>query len=85
MRMKVAGVFVLFCLISVSFGQTGSDGGWTRFTSQAGKFSVLLPAQPHEDSATEKGVLLHTFTVLDRPRMFMMLYSDYPAVQPESA
>jgi len=73
---------LLLLLLVLAFGigalaQTSTDS-WNKFTSDAGKFSVLFPGQPEENSATEKGVLLHTFRVLARPRIYMVLYSDYP-------
>jgi hypothetical protein len=69
-------------LLSIIFAvaaqaQTSTDG-WNKFTSDAGKFSALFPGQPEEGAPAEKGIVLHTFRVVARPRIYMVLYSDYP-------
>jgi hypothetical protein len=76
--MKVAGLWFVLLLAAASVAQTSSDGGWTRFSSEGGKFSALFPGAPEQNSTTEKGVVLHTVTLVDRPRVYMVLYSDYP-------
>jgi hypothetical protein len=70
-------ICVMLVLGIAAVAQTSSDG-WSKYSSDAGKFSVLVPAAPEESSATENGVQLHTFKILQRPRMYMVLYSDYP-------
>jgi hypothetical protein len=77
MRRKPFAVCVLLVLGIAAWAQNGGDG-WSRYSNEGGKFSVLVPAQLEEGSKTEKGVLLHTFQVVQAPRMYMVLYSDYP-------
>ena len=77
MRRKPFAVCVLLALGIAAWAQNGGDG-WSKYSNEGGKFSVLVPGQPEEGSRTEKGVLLHTFQVVQSPRMYMVLYSDYP-------
>ena len=37
-----------------------------------------MPAQPEESSKTEKSVVLQTFKVIQRPRLYLVIYSYYP-------
>ena len=78
MRKKSLIVCLMMTLAAASWSQAGGNSGWNKFSSDGGKFSVMLPAAPDEGSSTEKGVLLHTFKVIQRPRMYMVIYSDYP-------
>ncbi|MGC2694766.1 MAG: hypothetical protein WA738_03165 [Candidatus Angelobacter sp.] len=78
MRKKILGICVLLAVQAAAWAQTGGDAGWSKYSNDPGKFSVMLPAVPEENSATDKGVLLHTFKVIQRPRMYMVIYSDYP-------
>jgi hypothetical protein len=72
---------VVTCLVLMfalgGWAQSG-DGGWSKYSNDAGKFSMLVPGTPVESSSTAKGVLLHTFKVLQRPRLYLVIYSDYP-------
>ena len=77
MRKKLL-IVCLLLLGTISWGQSGENAGWSRYSHDGGKFSVMLPAAPEESSSTEKGVLLHTFKIIQRPRMYMVIYSDYP-------
>jgi hypothetical protein len=77
MRRKLFAVCILLALGIAALAQNGGDD-WSKYSNEGGKFSVLVPAQPEEGSKTEKGVLLHTFQIIQSPRMYMVLYSDYP-------
>lgn len=74
-RSVVACMVLMFAL--AGWAQSG-DAGWSKYSNDAGKFSMLVPGTPVESSSTEKGVLLHTFKVLQRPRLYLVIYSDYP-------
>jgi hypothetical protein len=74
-RSVVASMVLMFAL--AGWAQSGG-AGWSRYSSDAGKFSMLVPGTPDETSSTAKGVLLHTFKVLQRPRLYLVIYSDYP-------
>jgi len=77
MRFRMWGICVLLALGIAACAQNGGDG-WSKYSNDGGKFSVMVPTQPQEGSKTEKGVLLHTFQMVQPPRMYMVLYSDYP-------
>jgi hypothetical protein len=72
---------VVFCFLllfaAAAWAQSG-EAGWKKYSSEAGKFSMQVPGTPDESSSTEKGVMLHTFKVLQRPRLYLVIYSDYP-------
>jgi hypothetical protein len=74
-RSVVACLGLMFAL--ASWAQSG-DAGWSKYSNGAGKFSMVVPGTPEETSSTAKGVLLHTFKVLQRPRLYLVIYSDYP-------
>lgn len=74
-RSVVAYLVLMFAL--AGWAQSG-NAGWSKYTNDSGKFSMLVPATPEETSSTAKGVLLHTFKVLQRPRLYLVIYSDYP-------
>ena len=78
MRTRLSGICVLVLFTAGLWAQTGAAAGWSIYSNDAGRFSVLLPAAPQEGSSTEKGVLLHSFQVVQKPRMYMVVYSDYP-------
>lgn len=78
MRKKLLIVCLVMTFAAAGKGQSGDSSGWSKFSNDGGKFSVMLPAAPEESSSTEKGVLLHTFKIIQRPRMYMVIYSDYP-------
>ena len=65
-RYLVACLVLMFAL--AGWAQSG-EAGWSKYSSDAGKFSMLVPGTPEETSSTAKGVLLHTFKVLQRPRL----------------
>jgi hypothetical protein len=70
-------------MLAVAGRTQSSDSGWSKYSNDAGKFSMLVPGTPEESSSTEKGVILHTFKVLQRPRLYLVIYSDYPDVDLE--
>lgn len=74
-RSVVACLVLMFAL--AGWAQSG-EAGWSKYSNDAGKFSMLIPGTPEESSSTAKGVLLHTFKVLQRPRLYLVIYSDYP-------
>lgn len=74
-RYVVACLVLMFAL--AGWAQSG-NAGWSKYTNDSGKFSMLVPGTPEETSSTAKGVLLHTFKVLQRPRLYLVIYSDYP-------
>jgi hypothetical protein len=71
-------VVCLLLIGTVGRSQSGGNAGWSKYSNDGGKFSVVMPAAPEESSSSEKGVLLHTFKIIQRPRMYMVIYSDYP-------
>lgn len=75
---KTLLVICLMLLGAIGWSQSSDNTGWSKYSNDGGKFSVMIPAAPEESSSTEKGVLLHTFTILQRPRVYMVIYSDYP-------
>ena len=77
MRKKIL-VVCLLLIGTVGRSQSGGNAGWSKYSNDGGKFSVVMPAAPEESSSSEKGVLLHTFKIIQRPRMYMVIYSDYP-------
>jgi hypothetical protein len=78
MRVKVIGFFLLLALAAAGVAQSSPGADWTRYSSEQGKFSMLVPGQPEQNSSVEKGVVLHTFKLLVRPRLYIVIYSDYP-------
>jgi hypothetical protein len=78
MRKKRFVICMLMALAAISWSQSGGNAEWSKYSNDGGKFSVMLPTTPEESSSTDKGVLLHTFKVIQRPRMYMVIYSDYP-------
>jgi hypothetical protein len=77
MRKKIL-VVCLLLIGTVGRSQSGGNAEWSKYSNDGGKFSVVMPAAPEESSSSEKGVLLHTFKIIQRPRMYMVIYSDYP-------
>jgi len=75
-KRSVVACLVLMLAIA-GWAQSGA-AGWSKYSNDAGKFSMLVPGTPEESSSTSKGVLLHTFKVLQRPRLYLVIYSDYP-------
>src|SRR5215813_8573880 len=60
---------------------TDNDGGWVRFTSELGRFSVLMPETPNEKTDTtpsEHGpYTTHLFIVRHDPNVFLIGWVDY--------
>lgn len=80
-KRSVVACFVLM-FACAGWAQSG-DAGWNKYSNDAGKFSMLVPGTPEETSSTAKGVMLHTFKVLQRPRLYLVIYSDYPDAELE--
>src|SRR3954468_6314566 len=76
MRTKLA--ISLLVIGVAAWSQTAGEPAWTKYSHDGGKFSVTLPGQPEENSKSQNGVQLHTFQLVQRPRMYMVIYSDYP-------
>jgi hypothetical protein len=76
-RSLVMCVVLALALGIAALAQPAADG-WSKYSNDAGRFSVSLPGQPDEGASTQNGVQLHTFKVVQRPRMYMVIYSDYP-------
>lgn len=61
--------------------QEPSDS-WKTFTSEEGRFSILVPAEPKEDSQvtqTQVGeITMNMFVVSDNGPEYTAMYSDYP-------
>ena len=55
---------------------------WKKFSSDAGRFAVLLPGKPTEETETEKTedgtTVHHTFSLATETGAFVMMYSDFP-------
>jgi predicted Ser/Thr protein kinase len=58
--------------------------GWQKFSSPAGRFSVLLPGAPSEETLnqeTELGIVpTHNHTVLGGKTMYRVSYADFPGI-----
>ena len=78
MRRTYSALCLLLLIAIAGWSQTAEEPTWSKYSNDNGKFSVMLPGQPEEKSSTENGVVLNTFKVLQRPRMYMVIYSDYP-------
>lgn len=76
--LKRSVVFSFLLLFSAAAWAQAGEAGWKKYSSEAGKFSMRVPGTPDESASTEKGVMLHTFKVLQRPRLYLVIYSDYP-------
>jgi hypothetical protein len=75
---KKSFVFCLLLMIAVAGWAQSNNAAWSKYSNDTGKFSMLVPGTPEESSSTTKGVMLHTFKVLQRPRLYLVIYSDYP-------
>jgi hypothetical protein len=75
---KRSVIFSLLLMLAVAGWAQSGQQGWSKYSNDAGKFSMFVPGTPEETSSTAKGVLLHTFKVLQRPRLYLVIYSDYP-------
>jgi len=77
--MRVTGI-ILLCLFTVMTGCQKSE--WTRYDSEAGRFSVLFPGPPETREApldTEVGQLTLYATLYEqRDKVFTIMYGDYP-------
>ena len=50
---------------------------WQQFSSLAGKFTVLLPGKPTQESDTDAdGSVTHDFTVVDGETVYLVTYSE---------
>jgi len=62
---------------------TDTNGGWVKFTSDIGRFSVLMPATPEEkidSTPSEHGpYTTHLFIVRDDPNVYLIGWVDYDA------
>lgn len=60
---------------------TTNPGGWVRFTSDAGRFTVLMPAAPEEKTETtpsEHGpYTTHLFVTKDTANVYLIGWVDY--------
>lgn len=58
-----------------------SDAGWTRFTSAAGRFSVLLPGEPTENVESKDSphgpYTTHSFVLKAEERIYLVAWVDY--------
>lgn len=56
-------------------------GGWTRFTSEAGRFTVLMPETPTEKAETTQSqhgpYTTHLFIVRDTKNVYLIGWVDY--------
>jgi hypothetical protein len=71
-------------LTTVASAQTG---GWTKFSSTEGRFSVLMPLEPvrsEEVKETPVGkVSMHFFTTRGEAGIFIVAYADYAISDPK--
>jgi hypothetical protein len=60
----------------------GTSDTWKIFTSEEGRFSILMPAEPKEDSQatqTQVGeIMMNMFVVSGNGPEYTAMYSDYP-------
>jgi hypothetical protein len=60
---------------------TADNGGWANFTSEDGRFSVLMPQIPQEKTETEDSVhgpyTTHLFVVRDTTSVYLIGWVDY--------
>lgn len=67
---------------AVSAQEHSSEGrGWTRFTSEPGRFSVLVPSPPTEKVETQQSphgpYTTHLFSVSSDDTLFVVAWVDY--------
>jgi len=60
---------------------TADDGGWARYNSVAGRFSVLMPETPEDKAETTPSdhgpYTTHLFIVRDTKNIYLIGYVDY--------
>lgn len=80
-RAFAVSLALLIMAAAVSAQEHSSDGGWTRFTSEPGRFSVLVPSQPTEKVETKQSphgpYSTHLFTVNSENMLFIVAWVDY--------
>ncbi len=79
---RVVGLTLVFAVAALARAGDAKSGG-VKFRSQAGKFTVVMPAEPKPQTQqvpTPLGPLdVHMFLVDQGDRAYLVGYSDYPA------
>jgi hypothetical protein len=74
-------IVVLMMTVAVNAQEHSSDGGWTRFTSEEGRFAVLMPGEPSENVESKDSpqgpYTTHMFTLKAENRLFLVAWVDY--------
>ncbi len=77
----IIAFLVLSAVILSACGQSTAD--WREYTNEEGKFSVLLPGEPKEETSsieTDTGTIqIHLFGVPIGDTDYIVAYTDYPA------
>ncbi|HYX42445.1 MAG TPA: hypothetical protein VE821_12145 [Pyrinomonadaceae bacterium] len=71
-----AALFVLTLTIA-PLSRAQSAGQWVKFSSTAGGFSILLPAQPKEETESKDNFTSHLFTAKTDRAIYIVGYGDY--------
>ena len=76
MRKRIsAALFVsLFFALHVCAQSTGQ---WIKFAPTGGGFSILLPAQPKEETESKQNFTSHFFTTRNERALYIVGYGDY--------
>ena len=76
MRKRIcAALFgLLFCALHVC---AQSAGQWIKFAPTGGGFSILLPAQPKEETQAKENFTSHFFTTKNERALYIVGYGDY--------
>ncbi len=83
MKTRAFAACLLFLLMAFAVhGQEhSSDGGWTRFTSEKGRLSVLVPGAPSENVETKDSpqgpYTTNMFSLSADNRFYMVAWVDY--------
>ncbi|HUE83884.1 MAG TPA: hypothetical protein VMM84_17405 [Pyrinomonadaceae bacterium] len=80
-RTFAAGFLFLLMASTVHGQEHSSDGGWSKFTSEKGRFSVLMPGDPSENveitDSPHGPYTTNMFTLSADNRFFMVAWVEY--------
>jgi len=83
MPVRTFASFAAVLLLALVASEAGADQDWKTFTSEEGRFSISVPAQPVKSETSQKSfigtVTNHVFTSASGPEdSFTVDYSDIP-------
>jgi hypothetical protein len=83
MQIRAFSLFAAALLLALVASQVGADQDWKKFTSEQGRFSISVPAQPVKSETSQKSfvgtVTNHVFTSESgKDDSFTVDYSDIP-------